>query len=329
MCRMSGPASSPFDMGGLQLHPQPLDRLQIVLMLSFRHGMAIGRFFANRLSASSFGFPEHRAMLFDRSRAQDAQGSQDDQNHEVIPATGPQLEIANDFLSASGNESTSFPQDKFVCTLNPGQTLKCGLGVRYDCQEELLFLQFKHWGLTAQDVLRWNRAARTLTKESSGDSPGDDKIPYRTDEAQIFKRSRNFVLDQPRGKLGNYHMTKLYYQGLLAITVVYGAVHLALWNYAFPSHAEMMLWKISGCTMVAPPVFVVAKYVGRFALSFRWHRPWCFPVFFEMWSSLSTVYAFLYIFARIFIVVESLLSLRMVPAEVYEGITWADSIPHL
>lgn len=46
---------------------------------------------------------------------------------------------------------------------------------------------------------------------------------------------------------------------------------------------------------------------------------------------LGVIFAFciLYPFGRVFIVVESFISLRHVPVGVYEGVGWAQYIPHL
>jgi hypothetical protein len=37
----------------------------------------------------------------------------------------------------------------------------------------------------------------------------------------------------------------------------------------------------------------------------------------------------LYVFTRVFIVLEAFLSLRLIPVDVYKGVTWAQYIPHI
>ncbi len=147
----------------------------------------------------------------------------------------------------------------------------------------------------------------------------------------------------------------------------YGGIHLALWSYDFPSRVESLLWRISGVTLVLVqalvvpvPLFYIAKkkyknysrrrrrqaglppplptsfdwlqkIFARFCSSVRWMREFRWKYLF-MCSvrCLGVPVALIYIFARVFIVVESFISLRHVPIGVYEGgLGWSRYIPHL
>lgn len=44
--------------------------------------------------------------------------------------------------------------------------------------------------------------------------------------------------------------------------ILYGGVHLTLWNYAFATHTELLLWRISGITLLAVPTSMVVTYTG-------------------------------------------------------------------
>ena len=146
----------------------------------------------------------------------------------------------------------------------------------------------------------------------------------------------------------------------------YGGIHLALWSYDFPSRVESLLWRISGVALVLVqalvvpvPLFYIAKkkyknysrrrrqaeLPPRLPISIDWLQKF-FAKFCsgvrskkEFWWKYLFRYglvclggpvALMYIFARVFIVVESFISLRHVPIGVYEGgLGWSRYIPHL
>lgn len=146
---------------------------------------------------------------------------------------------------------------------------------------------------------------------------------------------------------------------LLFLASLYGGIHLALWNYDFPTPVESLLWRISATTLGSAPVLIilvallftasyryedfsssrrgpgltdwVKKIFPRFcsAVSHMW-KSWGEGVILYMFLQGFVLAAIVYIFARIFIVVESFISLRHVPIGVYEGgLGWSKYIPHL
>ena len=126
---------------------------------------------------------------------------------------------------------------------------------------------------------------------------------------------------------------------------LYGGIHLALWNYEFPTHVESRLWKISAVTLGSVPalfvplVLLINAYGRAPFLSTSDDR--LRKIFPRFCSGVKNMHlsgefqmlwpaALLYIFARTFIVVESFISLRHVPIGVYEGgLGWSKYIPHL
>ena len=146
----------------------------------------------------------------------------------------------------------------------------------------------------------------------------------------------------------------------------YGGIHLALWSYDFPSRVESLLWRISGVTLVLVqalvvpvPLFYIAKkkyknysrrrrqadlppplptsidwlqkFFAKFCSGVRSKKEcWWKYLFRYGLVCLGGPVALMYIFARVFIVVESFISLRHVPIGVYEGgLGWSRYIPHL
>ena len=101
----------------------------------------------------------------------------------------------------------------------------------------------------------------------------------------------------------------------------YGGMHTLRWNDYFPSETERMLWKISTCIGAAGvvPLTTLAMIV--------WMKPprlvslLCWVLF------IATGLAF--VAARMFLLVESFVSLRDLPVRAYETVQWAESIPHI
>ena len=215
-----------------------------------------------------------------------------------------------------------------------------------------------HWheinlSLSEKDLKRWRLAGAAYVKEvgiQEASNPGNGR--YRSFEMVsgmsstqrlLAWRSRN-VNGIPRdGGLENRLLFTLWSLGSL-----YGGIHLALWNYDFPTPVECLMWRISAATLASVPVILlllVLLMVTEEVLT-NWRRK-IFPgndgltlskrfkavvEFAEVMIILSTYMLLLplYIVARIFIVVESFISLRHVPIGVYEGgLGWSKYIPHL
>ena len=160
--------------------------------------------------------------------------------------------------------------------------------------------------------------------------------------------NRNFRHTQIFALLGN----SLFDFGIwiwCALPVAYGGIHLSAWNFEFPSAVERLLWKIAAiCTMAGIPV----SFLVCFALALMGivavivepkesskSRPidsidftWLFEMPIWVILGLAVVYgglaALLYLLSRIFLVVESLISLRHVPIGAYAAIPWVQDIPH-
>ncbi|KAH8812184.1 hypothetical protein F5884DRAFT_820164 [Xylogone sp. PMI_703] len=111
--------------------------------------------------------------------------------------------------------------------------------------------------------------------------------------------------------------------GLLLSTTVFSAVHIAAWNFAFPTHGESLLWKIAAvlCTavgLVCIGVILLAYLVG------------------SIWEDFAYVLAGLslvlltagYIIYRLFLIVETFRCLFFLPPSAYVA-TWATNLPHL
>jgi hypothetical protein len=107
--------------------------------------------------------------------------------------------------------------------------------------------------------------------------------------------------------------------------MLFGVVHLAAWNFDFPTKAEMILWRIASirCAAFGVIYFVL---VGVPWLLYQAPRP-------DALLSNSYLYLTLlgppasYTLARTFLLVEVFRSLCFLPPEAYIS-TWASYVPH-
>jgi hypothetical protein len=112
----------------------------------------------------------------------------------------------------------------------------------------------------------------------------------------------------------------------LLITMVFGAVHCVAWSYAFPSHVEKLLWRLSALSIVAVPVVIILSFVIAAIIS----NSEVSDVFaYVIWYTVSVVGALLYIAARILLLTLSFTTLRSLPLAAYQTVQWTTFIPHI
>ena len=143
-------------------------------------------------------------------------------------------------------------------------------------------------------------------------------------------------------------------------TALYGGLHAAAWNSYFPTSAEMWLWRVCSAMIAGSGIYVAFAMAMNeifYHLDFysvRYRRGLnavpaflldCFRIEVEYWSGniqvdtsrtcrnirMAIIYTLgtLCVFSRLFLVVESFVSLRKVPVAVYQTPDWTQWIPHL
>ena len=122
---------------------------------------------------------------------------------------------------------------------------------------------------------------------------------------------------------------------LVILSLVYGGIHLATWNFAFASKTEHLLWKIACIVIMATvPVGMLCVLVLD-ALTHERSHPSVreTDIMVLLWVILTGTFFFAlsvpYALSRIYIVVESFISLRHVPIGVYAAVPWVQAIPHV
>ena len=228
---------------------------------------------------------------------------------------------------------------KGCCKIEPGQSLPCGLGLGQNSD---------HWlRLSHKDVQRWTRATEVLRQEPDKHKPGQSLELHRD---QLRKRSENFQnrpfnVKNIRVLLSGMYEDPLFWLMLIALPMVYGSVHLAAWNFDFPSRIEQIMWRVA-CIIIAGGIpgsltaiciiliAVMAVYGAGCCIFGKdrihkgiedWIAIFGITLFFVLALGLVT----LYFGSRLFIIVESFISIRRLPLGVFVTVDWANYIPHL
>ncbi|KAL0945443.1 hypothetical protein HGRIS_000933 [Hohenbuehelia grisea] len=106
----------------------------------------------------------------------------------------------------------------------------------------------------------------------------------------------------------------------LAITV-FGALHLAAWDFDFPSHVEQLLWRIASCILTGTAllglIFIFDKFNTRICVCGVHDLP------------LAEICSMIYIIARLFLAVEVFVLLRHLPPQALQDVNWLKYIPHV
>ena len=111
---------------------------------------------------------------------------------------------------------------------------------------------------------------------------------------------------------------------LLGGAMVFGAIHVAGWNFFFPTHTELILWRcasvftatvciiwsvIAGIQKASVKLLILGRHLNGLA------------------NLVTPFLCGLYILARLVIVVETFRTLVYLPLDAFES-TWTSSIPH-
>ncbi|KAK7002312.1 hypothetical protein R3P38DRAFT_1731329 [Favolaschia claudopus] len=111
------------------------------------------------------------------------------------------------------------------------------------------------------------------------------------------------------------------------VAIVFGAIHCIAWNSTFPSMAEKWMWRSSAVVVTGVPV-------GYLVWTECWNNHIAPPDSCPDWlhaiaMCLQTVVVYLYIIARLFLLVLPFTALRSLEPAVFIDVSWAKYIPHL
>ncbi|TFK59519.1 hypothetical protein BDN72DRAFT_597042 [Pluteus cervinus] len=117
------------------------------------------------------------------------------------------------------------------------------------------------------------------------------------------------------------------------IGIIFGAIHFLSWHSAFPTHTQLLLWRISSIALVAEPFCLALENVlGGIAggePSFETLKEGLVSsLFFFFLITAAILGPMVYIIARMCLLVLAFLTLRS-PPTAFQTISWTAYIPHL
>lgn len=125
------------------------------------------------------------------------------------------------------------------------------------------------------------------------------------------------------------------------VSITFGAIHLLAWNFQFPTSAELWAWRIASLTALVLLFFlglvqVLDVYPGiNQPLTFLVIWTKTYPAenssLLRRWlvNTPETLGYTLYFIARLVIVTESFVSLRLMSSSAYQAVKWSNYWPHL
>lgn len=112
----------------------------------------------------------------------------------------------------------------------------------------------------------------------------------------------------------------IYYSVLGAI--VFGSVHLFAWNFTFPTPVERLTWRVCSSLTIGLPFLILLTGLALNIIDEKIYVPTLLFDFF-----LGGIF-FIYVLARLFIMVEVFRSLGFLPVDAFRA-TWATNVPHI
>ena len=205
------------------------------------------------------------------------------------------------------------------------------------------------FNLTPRDVRRWKLAREAMDKYQL---QKPDKNLYLVTIKPVAEHMENS--NGSDGTLATWHIL-----GFSVISAAYGGLHTVAWNAHFPSHREMVLWRVSALVIASPAVLCVLLmflYYAAMAVRFVF-RSCCIklapaaklqqtpsrkpPVVkitiraaeftmsvLRILGIFASAFIFFYFPARGYLVYESFRTVFFLPPEAFKA-TWTQYIPHI
>jgi hypothetical protein len=193
-------------------------------------------------------------------------------------------------------------------------------------------MQLNRWRLAAKAVQMYPTIRERFTAKSNTDARknGGGWFEPMTEEL-VTRVTTNWPgEDLLRGTGGHVMGMVLWFASM-----AYGGVHLAAWNDYFPTTIEAWLWRSSSiCITSSGLIWLMINLLAEnskaideywdsvLELRARWSS-------YLILGSLCSICGAAYCFARIFLVIEALISIRQLPAAAYLTPEWTQIIPHL
>ncbi|KAG2040468.1 hypothetical protein BDR03DRAFT_1089871 [Suillus americanus] len=122
-----------------------------------------------------------------------------------------------------------------------------------------------------------------------------------------------------RIKLGKSNKRVLFLAGLF-IAIIFGAIHCMAWFFAFPTYQEQVLWRMSAIAITFTPVVCFRIYFLPGSVQY---------ILGVVYDLICLAFVILYITARAVLLVLMFTTLRNLPPDAYEVVSWTSLVPHL
>ncbi len=213
-----------------------------------------------------------------------------------------------------------------------------------------------HSEMSMEEILKDAAAVDRLWKQTPLDFV-DDLGPSWALNVQPFMNMPVSPHERPMPRFGNDRLPNMNggHETLLCLaTLAYAAIHLAGWNFTFPTHVERVLWRASSMFIFGNTVvFWICETAAAWHRKGRWQRffyrifdpskteevefarqlsssqqePKQLPLAWEFWS--ITPLAIIYAAARVYLIVEAFMGLRSLEPSAYLNVNWSNWIPHI
>jgi len=124
------------------------------------------------------------------------------------------------------------------------------------------------------------------------------------------------------------------------IELTYFGIHLAAWNFTFPTRTERLLWRVASVQLLGVLLFYLAiitigtyfyKDIARILFGKESNSMLGVASLAPRWLLLVAYYPVIIAYgsARTYILLEAFVNLRGLPLSAYTSVNWADFIPHV